>query len=377
MADEAEVTTSEPAEEPANPFAAEPVDDTVELLGQDDDDAEGTTQEPEPKPSEVGDQQESSKAAGRRADVLTKLINEKYAGDEEKFVEGLHHQWNSAAELAKALKEVRAELAELKTQKPADPEEIFKSDPDLASLGDQRDLVAQELEALEAGAASIRNAFKEANEAKIRAEVLESKADDYDKREHAAEVRRLKGVIADLEASWKRLPMEQKRLQLQLKVIDNQITQAKSAIQSRSKSQKQQEAVDNEKQAGFRTTVDSLIDQAIKEAKIPAGSPSSKRMDKYIRMSIREVLSGLPDDAPGIDPILAVKHFADEYLEDRATSQKEAFKSASTAKQNGKPVPSQQSPQKTPLPGAKRVKAGELTKEMIAAHHKKVFNLPG
>ncbi len=361
---DAEATLTETEQTPASVLLGDSgEEETVELLGQ-----EGATkEEPAQTPNSTTDQPGAQTAEGHRS-ALKKLIDEKYGGSEDKFTEGLYSQWNSSAELAKTLKEVKQELADLKAGK-ASAEPTPESDPDLSSLTDQRALVVQDLEALQSQASEIIQEFNATREEIIRKETRAELADDYDKKSLLSEAAALKAQMKGLEATYKGLPREKKRLEVQLTLLDNQMKAAKGAVQTRAKAQEEQKAQEAEFRTEWQSTLHTLIDQAAKEKSIPEGSKTHQRMGEYIWNSIYAYLAAQPADAPGINPIEAVAYYANAFHEGLAEGQKQQFQAASRTKASA----STPSAIKQAAGPVAKVKARELTQEQIKAHHKAVF----
>lgn len=354
MADEVAEVETEVAE--PNPLTGE-VDsgeDTVELLGQDgavDVDAQAPTKEDELQPG---------KAEGHRSPELQKIIDGKYGGSEEAFAKAVWEQQNSTAQVFQELKALREEMAAVK----AKPEEAkADDDPDVSSLNDQRALVVEELEALKANHDEIVGEFNKLSEQKIRLETKLEVADDYDKPKHQEALDQAKARLADLKRQYAALPRESKRLTVQLSNLDRQIKSAQGAVQTRSKAKEKEAEQEKQWQGEFRSLVDQYIDSVAKDKGITSGTKVHARLGDYVRRSIYAHLASLDPDGPGVDPVRAVQHFSDEFLESLSEGAKVSFKTASATKQAAT------TPQARPsLPGAKVTKVKELTKEAIEAH---------
>lgn len=355
MADEATEVETDVAE--PNPLTGE-VDsgeDTVELLGQDGaaDDAQAPTQEDQPQPD---------KAEGHRSSELQKLIDGKYGGSEEALAKAIYEQQNSTAQVFQELKALRAEMAAAKGKPEKEAE--AEDDPDVSSLNDQRALVVEELEALKANQDEIVKEFNKLSEQKIRLETKLELADDYDKPRHQETLDQAKARIADLSRQYNALPRDAKRLTVQLKNIDNQIKSAQGAVQTRSKAKEKEAEQEKQWQGEFRSLVDQYIDSVAKDKGITTGTKVHARLGDYVRRSIYAHLASLDPNGPGVDPVRAVQHFSDEFLESLSEGAKVSFKAASATKQAAT-TPTQARPS---LPGAKAVKSKDLTKEQIEAH---------
>lgn len=356
------------AETPAaNPLVDDPADETVELLGQEEGDAE---EQPAQSPEEGKTEQPKTavKAEGHRSAQLQKLIDE--AGSEEAFFERIHKSWHGSKELAQQLDKLTAEITTLKAGKDTKSDTTEESDPDISSLNDQRALVAEELEGLDGEKQEMVAEFNRLQNELIRAETRLELADDIDKEKFQDKVNTLKAQTARLSGAWKNLPLREKRLKVQLGTLDKQLGLAKSNIQSRVKAQKQQQEKDELYQAEFRNQVNALIEQASREAGFTAGSKVADRHAAYVCRSIETHLNRMDPEGAGIDPVLAVKFYSDEFLEGLQEGSKLSFQKATQQKTSAVSPPAA----KSPAAGAKKtVAAKDLTKDQIERHHKAIF----
>jgi hypothetical protein len=243
---------------------------------------------------------------------LQKLVDDKYQGDEDAFVDGLYQQWNSSADMAKELKELRQELSELR--KPtAEPEAIADS-PDIqwltnqledvkaerAELGSKRTHLLQRMAKAEAEVNQLKGAMRNAEE-------FERKSLERD----AAAAERESERLAD---QWNDLKREERRLDKDAKAYDIQLERARKAAQSQVQEQQRSrvEAVREQKES-LETFVAAVKAEA-KELGIP--EKNLKHMANTIRGELFFYLQSMlakDPNAEGIDVAEAVKVRARAY----------------------------------------------------------------
>lgn len=181
-------------------FAARAAEAEAELIAADPGDKPG---------KDSGDSNEEVETAAAELGPLQKLIQSKYKGDEQAFVDGLHEQWNSSSALAKEIQELKAKL-----ESKAEAEKALPN-PDV-------ELIAEEIASLEEEVVSNRSSQGDlvARGSKLKEDIAELKgerkrADELDQEKIDAKIAAKTEKLDALSKEWLDLEKANKKLTLE------------------------------------------------------------------------------------------------------------------------------------------------------------------
>jgi hypothetical protein len=270
--------------------------------------------------------QEEQKPAGR-SQKLQKLIESK-GGDEEKFAESVYQQMNSAASLAKKVRELEEKLTEVESlyEKPSAPEPDLKH-PDL-------DVLQQDIQALDAEAANNnaeqRNILVEIGKTERAIAVLEGRmlsADDYEKSVLKTEQYQLNQALRGLEKAYKDIEWRNPRLLRERREIASRLEARKQQLEAEKAQQRSRASEEKAYKAAFRTRFENTVSSVAKKYGVPEASLEFVMDTAKAKASV--FLRNLPAGSPGLDADEDMTTFIGsvvaKYAEDRGIVNKAKF----------------------------------------------------
>lgn len=248
---------AEPAKESSPTLEEEAARVEAELLASEDGKAKDP-EKPQEKPAE--------------ADPVQALIDTKYGGDRQKFVDGLHEQWKSASKLHDEVRQLKEALLTAKQE----PEEIdLSTHPDISRLETRINSYDSEIKEHQQ---EQQRLIAEAN--KYQTEIyklqgkLDVKEDPLEKRELQADIRERERSIRDLakeykdaDASIRKLKNDKESLSEQREAVESKIHQAQQQklTQELANKQYQVQELDKFNKAVDAESKDYGIDGELKE----------------------------------------------------------------------------------------------------------------
>lgn len=233
-------------------------------------------------------------------DRLQALIDKKYGGDKDKFLDGLYESWNSTSKIAKELKELKAQLS-----RPADQPEEEGTSPQLDWFNKQ----AAKLEKEEATKRGQINSLVQSS-GKLAGEIAELKgelkrADELDAPAIKAEIRALEAKQEAKQEKYADILGRLEEIELEKENAKNSIEWAKGQLKEARKAQLRERVEEQDKQ---KATLVDFVD-GIKEYGTAFRIPKEnwQHMANSIRGEIAVYLRSLGDDAEAIDIKAAVK----------------------------------------------------------------------
>ncbi len=235
-------------------------------------------------------------------DKLDSIINSKYGGDRNKFVEGLYEQWNSTSKLAKEIKELKEQLVASST---TPDKEVEVSSPQLDWLNKQAAKLDSETKDRNNKLQGIISSYSQLERDIAKAEGELSRAEDLDKERIENKIEHLKDKLSAKKDKFDEYQERLANIELEKEAVSQNINWTKEQLKNERSQQLQKKVDEKEDQ---RNTVVEFV-EAVKEHGIAFRIPKANlsHMANSIRGEIAVYLRSLGDDAPKIDINKAVK----------------------------------------------------------------------
>lgn len=305
--------------------------------------------EPDAEAEAEAEGDEEKQTAKARGKALQRIIDTKYGGDEEAFVEGLYEQWNSASGLKKELEAMKKEAAKpsLPSLTPEALEQLLAKDPEINAISEK----VNKVEAKRSNVISRQgNILKDVSAAQMEMAKLEGraeKADEYDKSILDAKRYQLELKVNALAREYQELDDKLGNLDESKSDLQGQLKRAKRDAEAAIR-QYQEDAVETAKLNA--TLVDTFTKTALKLA-VEHGVPE-KNWDYMMdivkskgAMHIRSVQANDPRyqgfaDSKELEDFISkqVKSYAENHSFSRAKDLTDASK-AKLAKSSKPAVP--------------------------------------
>ena len=346
-------------------------EDSVELFGQEDGTEESAS---EPSVELQAPEEDKVTASPKRTTALQKIIDEKYKGDEEAFAKSLIEQQNTSSDMRKELNELKELLQSFRKEKDAVEagEDPITSDPDVQWLVEQKGLIDQDVQKLQAMRGQLVDEYSKAQKAIDKLDGKIEVADEYDKEKFLLDRARLEQYQKQLTDTWNDLPNQEKRLEWSVKDLDRKIEAAKREARSRAQTQKTLEVQRAAERQAWRDSLESNIGKVAEQNGVSVDSKQFRTLKKYIWNDIYARLSSMDPNAPGLNAEEAVISSATEYFESLGQQNKAAFQAKSNQKLAAT-SPRTPTPNVKPSGPAKVVSKENITPEMARKHAKAIM----
>lgn len=280
-----------------------------------------------------------------RSPKLQKILD-KYNGDEDLAADSIYESWNSTSKLRKDIEELKTHLMEKDKKAPS-----FEADPDIQGLQSEITALDQELKFNDD---QRRGLIGEIDQARTEVAVLEGQlrlADEFQKPQLEQRKMLAERELKTLARQWAGLSNSDARLNREKSGLGRQLRSAQNYLQAieaqRQHQQTQGQAVQKEILKDFVTEVVDLASASgIEDDSIVEHMISALKAEAHL------YLSGMPENAPGIDipafvqargqaylkamGVLKTKNFSAHSASKAALSRTTAGKTPQTPPSNGK-----------------------------------------
>lgn len=286
--------------------------------------SEEASQAADVEPQETAPEGEELKPTGR-SPKLQKILD-KYNGDEDLAADSIYESWNSTSKLRKDIEELKAYLTEKDKKAPS-----FEADPDIQGL--QSEITALDHE-LKFNDDQRRGLISEIDSAKTEVAVLEGQlrlADEFQKPQLEQRKMLAERELRALARQWTGLQNSDARLTREKSALARQLRSAQNYLQAmeaqRQHQQTQSQVVQKEILKDF---VEEVVDLA---AASGIEDPSVvEHMISALKAEAHLYLSGIPENAPGIDIPAFVQARGQAYLKAMGISKTKTFSAQSATK---------------------------------------------
>lgn len=349
-------------------------EDSVELFGQEDG-TEESTSEPSVE-LQTPEVEEKVTAAPKRTSALQKIIDEKYKGDEEAFAKSLIDQQNTSSDMRRELNELKELLQSFRKEKEVTEsgEDPTNSDSDVQWLVDQKQMVDQDVQRLQAFRGELVAEYSKTQKLIDKLDGKIEEADEYDKDKFTKDRDRMLAYQQDLTTQWNDLPNQEKRLAWNIKDLDRKIEAARREARSRAQTQKTLEVQKAAERQAWRDSLEGNITKIAEANGVDPDSKQFRALKKYIWNDIYTKLSVLVSDpnAPGLDAEEAVTSAATEYFEAMGQQTRATFQAQSQQKLAAT-SPKTPTPNVKPSGPVKVVSNKAISPEMARKHAKAIM----
>lgn len=259
---------------------------------------------------------EATDAAGEPVKVtqpsskVQKIVDSKFGGDWDKFVDSLYEQQNSAARLKEELDEIKTIL---KTPPPVEvSDEIEEDHPDLAWFVNQSTAFDAEKQTNNQRIASVLIEIGKVDKNVARTEGELLRADPEEKSSLENKKYQFEARLESLYDKWESLKSKDGDINQKINSLDRQRKDAEKQIKAEKVQQQRQESSRIANQA---KTVDIFEAAVVTEAEAH-GLPEDarKHMGEVIAAEASYYLRSLPPNTPAIDIPTFVKSRAEAYI---------------------------------------------------------------
>lgn len=241
---------------------------------------------------------------------VQKIVDTKFGGDYDKFVDSLYEQQNSAARIREELDEIKHIL---KTPPPVEvSEEVDEDHPDLAWFATQSTALDADRQSNNQKVASTLLEIGKTDKEIARTEGELLRADPEEKPALEAKKSNLEAKLDRLYDKWEDQKDKDGKIIQQKSLLEKQ----KKDVEKTLKAEKaQQQRLESERQTLQTKTVSVFEDAVVAEAKahgLPADA--QEHMSAVIAAEASYYLRSLPPNSPAIDIPAFVKHRAEAYV---------------------------------------------------------------
>lgn len=260
-----------------------------------------------------------------RSAKLQKILD-KYNGDEDLAADSIYESWNSVSKLKKDLEEIKTHLMAPQQTGPA-----FDQDPDIQGL--QGEIAALDKE-LQFNNDQRRSLISEIDSAKTDIAVLEGQlrlADEFQKPQLAQQKLLAERELKTLLRQWTGIAHSDTRLEREKSALGRQLRSAENHLVAL-QSQRQHQAVQSQvvQKEILRDFVTEVVDLA---AASGLQDPATvEHMISALKAEAHLYLSGVPENAPGIDIPAFVKARGEAYLKAMGVNKTKSFATQSATK---------------------------------------------
>jgi hypothetical protein len=312
------------------------------------------------------DGEEPAPAKGRSS-KLQKLIEDKYDGDEDAFVEGLFNQWNSTSRLSDTVEQLREEL----TRARAVP---IEDHPDIQALAQQYAATEQRASAVSGRRGGyIREIGSIDQQIAKKTGVLE-RAEDFEKPDIRSEIRDLENKRERYIEKLEGLEGDEERLHERRQQLRARIAEAKTAIEAQQAREAEAKVADSQLRSRTVQDFEESFLQTARELEIPKAK--QRRLYTAAKAELVAQIRALGPNAPEVSSAAlrkATKAIVEGYATDFGLSAKE-FQQLTKQKVQGTtrvaPKGTSVAETETAAPSTGR---GEWSKEQAQAHARRVF----
>lgn len=291
----------------------------------------GSESDPGAEPAD-GDEPGQGPSDGASPSKLKKLIDTKYGGDEDAFVEGLHEQWKSGSQMSREIKELRELVSQMAATRE-DLSKVIEAHPDVQWLNEQLSDLQAEGQAFDAEKREVLTRIGNADREMAKLEGQRAaETEPYEKQLLQNRIDALSDKKDTLSDKWRDIERREKQAKVAKREYERQLGLARKAVEAEEHNKKQQKQVEVQQQKDTLQEFFEAAESAAKRHGIPQANV--KHMTTAIRGELALQLMGAGPEAEGIDITEAVNARVAAYA--KAMRLKPASKPAAPA--NGTPA---------------------------------------